>query len=71
MLFYYYNDNVKRGKKMKVYNPYLDMTYDTKKKELIMSEKTLLTWLATWEVLADSQKENIKKVLTHLTRDRK
>lgn len=54
---------------MKVYNPYLEMTYDTKKKELIMSEKTLLTWLATWEVLADSQKENVKKVLSHLTRD--
>ncbi len=55
---------------MKVYNPYLEMTYDTKKKELIMSEKTLLMWLTTWEVLADSQKENVKKVLNSLTRER-
>lgn len=52
---------------MKVYNPYLQMVYNTKKKELSMTKETLLMWLTTWEVLEKSQKENVMKVLNHLT----
>ena len=64
----------KKGEnKMKRYrfNPYLQMNYDTKHDELIMSPKVLKMWLETFKQCSDRQNQNLYEVLDYFTRKEK
>ena len=53
------------------FNPYLEMNYDVKHDELVMSPKVFKMWLETFKQCSDEQNENLYKVLDYFTRKEK